>query len=457
MRQKISASKINNILEQDDCTRYGILPRNFMNYRPSLYSSLMMPSYVNGYSICIEYMKKWFLSQFGIDKKTGESLFFRTVYINGKNVLDDWKHFNNYNIKREKPMLAIVPTVDYDYDRENLDMYMADKNLLLKRSNFQQSFFRDTDKHMFLYMQLRSLRMNFNFRIRLNSRSEQLDLFSKMEIWFRIGATQKKWISADFHVPYEVMADIAKDADFEIDKDGNIIDILDFINYLNAHSDIPFIFKIRAINQKPEFFIRVRELYVHIDTKEKLQLNDGEREGKLDTNFEIEMPCIVDIPVPQFYAYFNQVPITDRIKVVNNSTIGIYTINTFEIPETNKVGWNKMFVTEYMADEGETEIDLSPFISGNKGNVSIVYNDCIKNGINPGTFLDIHAYRRSGDISFDSSVTLDAIHQKLQLEIPALKDENIAIAAYYDHSYVNEYMINMQNYNNSRVSEDTNA
>ena len=448
MRQKVSISDITSSIEKSDYLKYGKLPRNFMDYRPNLYSSLMMPSYVNGYSICIEYMKNWFISQFGKD-------YFRTVYINGKHVLDDWKHFNNYAIKREKPMVAIVPTVDYDYDRENLDMYMADKNLLLKRSNFQQSFFRDNKKSIFLYMQMRVLRMNFNFRIRLNSRSEQLDLYNKMEIWFRIGATQQKWISADFHIPYEVMLDIAKDADFEI-KDNMIVDITEFLSYMNNHSDLPFIFKIRAINQKPEFFIRVREIYVHIDTKDKLQMNDGEREGKLDTNFEIELPCVVDMPVPQFYAYFNQIPLQYDIKLIDNSTIGLYTINTFEIPETNNIGWGKMFITEYLADEGETSIDLSPFISGS-GNVSVVYDNCIKNNITPKTFLDIHAYRSNAGNSYDSSVNLDVIHKTLQLEVPALKDENITIACYYDHNYVNDYVSTMRNYNHTRVSDDPDA
>ena len=455
MRQSISESEISDFIEQQDCLKYGKLPRDFMDYRPSLYSTLMMPSYVNGYSICIEFMKRWFIEHFGKTDSNGNSQYFRTVYVNGKHVLDDWKHFNNYAIKREKPMLAIVPTVDYDYDRENLDMYMADKNILLKRSNFQQSFFRDTKRHMFLYLQMRVMRMNFNFRIRLNSRSEQLDLYNKMEVWFRIGSTQQQWISTDFHIPYEVMLDIAKDAAFEI-KDGKIVDITEFIIYLNSHSDLPFIFKIRAINQKPEFFIRVREIYVHIDTKDKLQLNDGERTGKLDTNYEIEMPCVVDMPVPQFYAYFNQIPLQEDIKLVDNSTIGLYTINTFEVPETNKLGWNKMFITEYMATEGETEIDLSSFLSG-PGNVSIVYDDCLKHNISPKTFLDIHAYRKDTGTSFDANINLDVIHKKLQLEVPAIKDENICIACYYDHDYINDYIITLNNYKDNRLSADTDA
>ena len=176
MREKVTISQI-MARKAEDMTpqERAELPRDFFEYRPQLYRNLAMPSYVHGYSLAIEYMRDWFLSHFDKD-------FFKVVHINGKHVLDDWKHFNNYNIKREKPMLAIVPTVDYDYDRESLDLYMADQNLLLKRSNYQQSFLKDYDSMTFLYMQPRALKMNFTFKVRVNSRAEQLDLYNKMEI-----------------------------------------------------------------------------------------------------------------------------------------------------------------------------------------------------------------------------------------------------------------------------------
>ena len=85
------------------------LPSDFVDYKPKLYKNLMLPSYVHGYSLTIEFMKKWFLEKFDKD-------YFKTVHVNGKHVLDDWRRFNNYNIKREKPMVAIVPTLENDFD-----------------------------------------------------------------------------------------------------------------------------------------------------------------------------------------------------------------------------------------------------------------------------------------------------------------------------------------------------
>jgi hypothetical protein len=67
------------------------------------------------------------------------------------------------------------------------------------------------------------MEMNFTFRIRVNSRSEQLDLYNKMELWFRIGTTQQDNLSADFHIPFDIIFQIAKDANFEVDEEKMII------------------------------------------------------------------------------------------------------------------------------------------------------------------------------------------------------------------------------------------
>ena len=418
------------------------LPRNFVDYKPNLYKNLALPSYVHGYSLAIEYMKKWFLSKFNKD-------YFKYVHINGKHVLDDWKHFNNYNIVREKPMLAIVPTVDFDNDREYRDSYLMDHTLLLRRSNFQQSFIKDYDNMNFLYMQMRELKMEFNFKIRLNSRSEQLDLYNRMELWFRIGATQHEYISADFHIPYDIMLNIAKSVGFEI-HNNMICNIYDFLSYLNKHSDLPIIFKMRAINQKPEFFVRARELYTHISTIDKLQMDDGERQGKLDTNFHIEMRCTLKIPIPHFFAYFCQEPIAYTIGVneINKNAIGIYTINATEILPQNELGWGQVAVVGYMTEKNESYIDLTSILY-NGGILGKVIEYTINNGISPDSFLDIRIYRGEEPKYIKSK--MDYNSNIIYLEKPQKREEAIDIVIYGDKKYMNSIISTLENYADSRI------
>ena len=48
-----------------------------------LYRSICVPSTVQAYSLCIEYMKRWFLSKFPKDT-------FKSIYVDGKNIYDDF-------------------------------------------------------------------------------------------------------------------------------------------------------------------------------------------------------------------------------------------------------------------------------------------------------------------------------------------------------------------------------
>lgn len=414
------------------------LPRDFFEYKPKLYKNLTMPSYVHGYSLAIEYMRKWFLKKF-------DNNYFKYVHINGKHVLDDWKRFNNYNIVKEKPMLAIVPTVDFDYDRDQVDQYMMDHTLFLKRSDYQQSFLKDYERMNFLYVQMKELKMDFTFKVRVNSRSEQLDLFHKMEMWFRIGSTQTDFVSADFHIPYDVMLNIAHDCNFKIEN-NNIVDIYDFLSYLNKHSDIPIVFKMRAINQKPEFFMRVKNLRTHITTIDKLSMDDGERQGKLDTNFHIEMRCSLKIPIPHFYVYFCQDPIQYTIGTVepNDTCIGVYSINPIEIEPENELGWGQIAVTGYMTDIGEDHIDLSSILY-NAGDLANVIKYSMKQGISPDSFLDIRVYR--GDVANRRlNIGVDYRTCTIFFEKPETVEEDLDIIIYADKEYMNNTILSANNY-----------
>ena len=173
-------------------------------------------------------MHDWFESKFEKD-------FFKGgIYVDGKHVLDDYKNMFSKNIiKGMNPRARMEPTVQFDYDRENLDSYMAPPNLYLRKSKYNQSFFKDYDRDMFLGIVMRALRMDFNFKVRVSTRSEQLDVFNRMEMYFRVGSTMHENVSVDYHVPKAIMINIADRAGFEI-RGNEVVDAISFINYLNS-------------------------------------------------------------------------------------------------------------------------------------------------------------------------------------------------------------------------------
>lgn len=413
-----------------------------------LYTNLAIPSYVHSYSLAIDYMYRWFESKFV------KNFFVGGIYVDGKHVLDDYKNKDKRQIiKGQQPRARIEPRIEHDYDREGLDNYQAPVQMYTRRSNYNKSFFKDYDRNLFLGMNLKALRMDFNFKVRVNTRAEQLDLAQRMELYFRVGATQYDELSLDFHVPKEIMLNIADKAGFEIKK-GEIVNIVEFLHYLNRHSEIPFLFKIRAINKKAEFFIRMNGIYTHVGVKDKLQLDDGERNGKLDFYYHIEMNAVLTIPVPQFYAYYSASDLTIKINPQESSenTVAIYSINMVDIPKVDENGWNQTAITQYSTDKGETFMDLSSLFNG-ENILSKTINHVLANGVSPSRFINIKVFTEA-DLAKMVPITMDWEHKIAYFRDP--QDEDILdIAVYTDREYINELNISFESLNDNRISEST--
>ena len=409
-----------------------------------MYTSLAIPSYVHGYSLAIQYFTNWFESKF-------EPGYLQSVYIDGKHVIDDYKRFSDKTIiKAHNPRARLEPKIDYDYDREQVDWYGASPEVYIRRSDYENAFFRDYERGLFLSCRQRALRMNFNCKVRVNTRSQQLDLFNKMEMNFRIGATQSEYTSVDFHIPKPIMLNIAKRAGFEIANE-NVINVIDFLSYLNSHSDIPFLFKLRAINQKPEYFIRVNGLYTHINTVDKLQLDDGERDGKLDSNFHIEMNPILTMPIPHFYVLFSadELTVNVPVKEPKETSVAIYSINLFDIPRVDENGWGQAAITEYQTETGDTEIDLSSIFQGDNSLTRAIKHDLTR-GVSPTHFIHIVIYR-GNDVAVEVQGKMDWKTKVFKLEYPETQPDPLRIVMYYNRKYINDLDIELGKYNSNRV------
>ena len=391
-------------------------------------------------------MNKWFQSKFNKN-------YFKSVYIDGSHVIDGYKHFSKMMVKGENPRARIIPRVQYEYDMESLDLYQAPPNVYLRRTKLQDSFFKDRERNLYLAMVPRALRMDFNFKVRVNTRSQQLDLFNQMELNFRIGATQAEEISVDFHIPKSVILDIAEKAGFKIIH-GEVMDILEFLHYLNKHSELPFLFKLRAINHKAEFFVRLSNLYTHIATKDKLEVDDGERDGKLDTNFHVEMNATLTIPIPHFYVYYNSKrPIQDIVvKEPDSGTIAIYTVNLIDIPQVDEHGWNQACCTDYLIDDGDDSIDISSLFEGDNV-ISKTINHDLALGVSPSHFLNIKVYRDE-DIARKVPIDINWKKKTIYFKNGSMKQEVLHIIIYHDRAYINELAQTLNDYNNTRVGKD---
>lgn len=405
-----------------------------------LYKNISVPSYTNGYSLGIEYMRNWFLSHF--DKN-----FFKTVHIYGKYILDDYTRYDiGEYVKREKPAVVITPSVDFDHNRDNIDLYAFGEGLFAKRTSAHNAFFKDYNNKLYLGIGMRDLKMVFVFRIRVSTRAEQLDLYQNMELKFRIGATQGQDVDMDFHIPNDIIINLADQAGFEIDNLSNTIKSpKKFLKYLNTYSDIPFLYRLRKINQKYEFFLRMNNLYVHIDTRDKLSMDDGDQEGHLFNNFTIEMNAILNIPIPHYYVLFTKRQCSyTNIKIESNSNdYGLYSIKQVIIPETNHNGWGQYVTMQYLPDKSAdkiTFIDIKDLFDEDP--IGEIVKDCMDTYISPSIFIDINVY--TNDIAKDNGKCIKT-YTNWELNQIEIKEDIINsmlyIVIYVDRLYMNEHLL----------------
>ena len=413
--------------------------------------SICMPSMTQSYSLSIEYMKNWFYSKFENPN------FFKSEYIDGKYIYDDFRKLSKVEmLKRQKPSLTIVPTLDWDYDNDKIDSYPYGLSLYTMTGIFKGAFFNDPVRDVYIGMNMETILMHFTFRVRLETRAQQMDMFKYMKTAHRVGYSDPKDADMDFHVPYTMIIQIARDLGFEVtcthDGYDQIENIPAFLKYLNMHSQIPFLYKHRTINGKHEFFIRAQRLNVNIRPT-NISADDGEREGMLTNNYNIELECEVRFPAPRMYAYYSKGE--HKLKSIytswedpSSSPITLYTFKATPIADENKYGWPLYMHTEYdqsiLEKDKPLEMDCSELVEGDVGEI---IKDCLSQGLSPSIFFDICII--NGGELVKGVMDWDSLKFKSNNPVRSLAS---FIGIYLDMNYINTALANKREFEKDRVT-----
>lgn len=412
----------------------------------TLYRSICVPSTVQAYSLCVEFMKKWFLSKFAPDS-------FKSIYIEGKNIYDDFRSLSRMELlKKPKPALAIVPSINWEFNNENIDSYPFGMELYTQTGKFKESFFKCPESKSYLGIGMETLLMPFVFRVRVETRAQQLDLFKFMKMACRVGFTCGENVDLDFHVPYPLMIQLARDNGFETITKGDtefIKEVPKFLRWVNMHSALPFLYKFRALNGKNEFFLRMRNMYVHIRPTD-ISADDGEREGQLSNNFTIDLSTEVRFPAPKMYAYYSDN--AHKLQEIygawyqpNGPISTCYTFKGTTIPDKNQYGWPLYMSTTYEEDNEECinqplNIEIAELLEGDIGDC---IKDCLDKGLSPGIFCDFIFYNGG-----------EYMHGKFDWENLCFNGESLArtlgtyIGVYIDSDYLSDFVLSKTGYTN---------
>ncbi len=407
-----------------------------------LNTSLVVPSTVNAYSIGVQYAREWFISKFPSD-------FFKSINIEGRNIFYDFRKMSKEQmLKRLKPALSITPQLQLDHTRDFVDSYPFGAKMFARSCNFNDSFFRDYENNLFIGLVPELMLIDFTFRVKLYTKAQQIDLYKFMQLNMRIGFSQSEFASIDYHIPYSIMLQLAKDAGFAV-KDDLIVDVPAFLSYVNKHSTVPIMYKMRTINSTDEFFMRMTNTYMWISCFDPMSADDGDKDGMINTDFVIEMNCQLKMPSPKMFIYFSKerhVDIERRNAV--EDVIGLYDIQTVDIPPTNKQGWNQLLTTDYFEDtKGRVlAINFKDFFRDSQLGDIIEYNNDI--AISSAVCIDFLLMNNGKKLDYEMDWSTQTLTTK---DVPESDITNIAI--YTDMDYINKIIINKENANNSRIDK----
>lgn len=412
----------------------------YKNRTPRLMrTSVILPSQQQAYAVCTEVMLQWFLDKY-------PEKYFNSVYVDGSHGFDEFRKFSTINeqMKRKNPIMAIVPSIDSSYNRDWIDS-TPEIPTLLKRSRFEGVFLNDIEHNKGLHLQLlfKSIKMNFTFKVRVSTRGQQLDMMEFIKLKHRAGWSETLTKDMDIHVPKDIIKQIAFDNGFDMYDTGEPKNHIEFLNYLNTHSLIPFMYKLRCATGNNEYFIKVPNCTVHIKS-EIPTMDDGDRNNSLTSNYNIEFPVEVEMTAPYCYTYYSQKDEHRYLNsgpIINNSNITIMQAALTVIPPEDRNHWALLTTTEYGVDHEDIgkplDIDFRELF--NNTEIGMVLDYTQKIAISPAVFLNFMMFNDSKPLKY----TMDWGKMIAHIE-DGINVERTIIGIYIDMRYVNDTIINIK-------------
>lgn len=421
------------------------------DFEHKLKTNLMVASTFNAYSCCIEYIRNWIMSKFPKE-------FFRSEHLDYSHILSYMKKYDMKGLVESTPCINITPEIDFNFNRENIDLYNMGLNFYNNRCSYRDAFFIDNEKSLFISCTMEIILMRFTIKMILQYKGMQIDVAKLCQIAFRANGTQKHRIDVDYPVPSELIEQLAEDAGYTLDI-NNLDSLVTFNRYLNSNSHMPFIYKLDLSSGKMRWYMKMTNVIVHIRT-EDINLDQGSKFGQTHMDYNIEFECQVRFPTPKFYAYYSMIEreTIKKITKIDKSSFAIAVEDIGKIPSKDEHGWDWNLRTEYLFDSTK-EISL---IKSKKLGLKIEFNELIGSlrdvieytksiAISPEIFLNIKIF--NFDRIVKSHVDWDEYIIYIDEPVESMKT---LILVYMDNLYFNETLIKMRDYEKNRVQPTNN-
>lgn len=415
-------------------------------------ASIVTPSMIHAYSLGMEYVEAWIFSK--LDKD-----IFKSVHISDRDAIDAFRNYDAItSLVTNKPSIAIESRMDMEYLNDVNQLPDGGLDLFLSRTRKIASFYSDPINNVNIALNSQTIRINYNVKIRVTTKMQQIEWMHYIRQACRIGETQTHDYDMDFHVPKQIMLQLAQDCGFELNETKTEIeDIRAFLRHVNQYSYFPFTFKLRTVNQQMEFFIRVTNISIHLSCLDNISADDGERINMVTDNYIIEFPVHLTMSAPKMYIYYSEKK-HDRILPndelnPNAVQVGLHDIKIPDIPDVNCKGWKVFISADYdlydkdediNKDEEFTYIDFMPLIKDS--DVELVFNYAKRYYIHPSTFLEFRAYGLGDCVPLE--MNWDNLTAKMKKSKCILR---LGIVLYLNKEFVNERLLILTSGHSDRI------
>lgn len=421
------------------------------NMKVDLKTNLITTDLYLFYGMAIQYISEWFYKKFPDD-------FFKHKYVDAAHVIDQFNHIPVRElIKNPKPSCHIAVEDDAYYNRENIDLYNLGQTLYTNRARYNDAFFVDREKNLFISLVFMQLKMNFTFNIKLNTKSVQDNIFNLCEMAFRAGGSQKHYLDIDMPIPIELIGQLA--CDLNMCNEDNKFDVTEMLSYFNKHSRLALLYKFNPGTHNYEFFLKVPKVLIYIKTS-RVDKAQGQLRDMIYTDFTVRFNAEVYFPAIKFFVYYSlhQWQHIKSYTKLDTKSFLFGVTNLCNIPTTDEHGWTWEARIPYtLESKKELElfknkklitIDISNLFQGELRE-ALEYTKSI--AISPGAFINIKAFNLTKYIP----TSIDWGNLTITFQEP-LDSLEIYFITYIDKEYMHNTIGILKNYREVRMNPTKN-
>ena len=299
----------------------------------------MMSSSAHTYGNAVAFIQKWLIDQFP-KRDNGESIF-KSINVSSKIAHRQLRRTNNEISKNTKPALMIRPRVDFQEDRFLQGTSLTDR-LLYNSYNFGpdalQPFFFDYKNQVAIKYQLNRTVMYVDVVMLFSTLMQQLNYATYIKNKIPIDSPFDLDTCFESYLSVELMEMISELSGIPIVNDGSV---KQFLSYMNQHSNTPITYKLQGSTNSDEFY-RYYPVKI-ITTIPSIEVDDGERNGQINDNYQINFTIRMEFYTNGMYFLFS-----DRVFKIkkqsipdDSSIIPIFTDVLLREDWNLKTGWSQ--------------------------------------------------------------------------------------------------------------------